>query len=183
MSTNQDKKENNLSEFVALLLQEDLPKNFSLTKLQELEANAKNNDNYLLENEVQDFLKAEGIDCSLEAYDCIVGYLEKQGVTIVYPLEDDSDSPVVLTDRKDNTHHKSISLEEKWRHSFVPLSERVKRRSDLLTDRERAVLELRFGLKDRKFRTLKEAGQILGITGERVRQIQAKALTKIRIIY
>jgi len=49
-----------------------------------------------------------------------------------------------------------------------------------LSDREREVLELRFGLKDGHSRTLEEVGEMFGVTRERVRQIEAKALRKLR---
>jgi RNA polymerase primary sigma factor len=49
-----------------------------------------------------------------------------------------------------------------------------------LTDRERQVLELRFGLGDGNARTLEEVGQQFRVTRERIRQIEAKALRKMR---
>lgn len=49
-----------------------------------------------------------------------------------------------------------------------------------LTDRERRVLELRFGLKDSVSRTLEEVGHEFGVTRERIRQIEAKALSKLK---
>jgi RNA polymerase primary sigma factor len=49
-----------------------------------------------------------------------------------------------------------------------------------LSDRERKVLEMRFGLKDGQGRTLEEVGQEFGVTRERIRQIEAKALRKLR---
>ena len=49
-----------------------------------------------------------------------------------------------------------------------------------LTEREEKVLKLRFGLEDGQCRTLEEVGQIFGVTRERIRQIEAKALRKMR---
>ena len=60
------------------------------------------------------------------------------------------------------------------------LREQVKNALAVLSDREREVLELRFGLIDGKDRTLEEVGQHFKVTRERVRQIEAKALRKLR---
>jgi len=49
-----------------------------------------------------------------------------------------------------------------------------------LTPRERRVLQLRFGLDDGRSRTLEEVGKEFGVTRERIRQIEAKALRKLR---
>ena len=51
---------------------------------------------------------------------------------------------------------------------------------DSLTPRERRVLQLRFGLEDGRSRTLEEVGRDFNVTRERIRQIEAKALRKLR---
>jgi RNA polymerase primary sigma factor len=60
------------------------------------------------------------------------------------------------------------------------LREQVKNALAVLSDRERQVLELRFGLVDGKDHTLEEVGQYFNVTRERIRQIEAKALRKLR---
>jgi RNA polymerase primary sigma factor len=51
---------------------------------------------------------------------------------------------------------------------------------DSLSGRERRVLQLRFGLEDGRARTLEEVGKEFNVTRERIRQIEAKALRKLR---
>ena len=60
------------------------------------------------------------------------------------------------------------------------LREQVKNALAVLSERERQVLELRFGLLDGKDHTLEEVGQYFDVTRERIRQIEAKALRKLR---
>ena len=64
--------------------------------------------------------------------------------------------------------------------SFTLLREQLDEVLKTLTTREKRVLELRFGLEDGRSRTLEEVGQHFGVTRERIRQIEAKALRKLR---
>lgn len=64
--------------------------------------------------------------------------------------------------------------------SFFLLREQLDDVLGTLTPREKKVLQLRFGLDDGRSRTLEEVGQVFGVTRERIRQIEAKALRKLR---
>ena len=64
--------------------------------------------------------------------------------------------------------------------SFALLREQLDEVLDTLTPREKKVLELRFGMTDGRTRTLEEVGKEFNVTRERIRQIEAKALRKLR---
>ena len=64
--------------------------------------------------------------------------------------------------------------------AFTLLKEQLVEVLDTLTDREEKVLRLRFGLDDGRARTLEEVGKEFNVTRERIRQIEAKALRKLR---
>ena len=64
--------------------------------------------------------------------------------------------------------------------SFFLLREQLDDVLNTLTPREKKVLQLRFGLNDGRSRTLEEVGNVFGVTRERIRQIEAKALRKLR---
>ena len=64
--------------------------------------------------------------------------------------------------------------------AYSMLKDRLKSVLDTLTPRERAVLDYRFGLTDGYSRTLEEVGKEFNVTRERIRQIEAKALRKLR---
>ena len=64
--------------------------------------------------------------------------------------------------------------------SFQLLKEQVEEVLSTLNSREKRVLQLRFGLEDGRGRTLEEVGRKFGVTRERIRQIEAKALRKLR---
>ena len=65
-------------------------------------------------------------------------------------------------------------------HAAYGAKEQLEDVLDTLTDREENVLRLRFGLDDGRTRTLEEVGKVFGVTRERIRQIEAKALRKLR---
>jgi RNA polymerase primary sigma factor len=60
------------------------------------------------------------------------------------------------------------------------LQEQLSSVLDALSERERRVIELRFGLLDGHPRTLEEVGREFGVTRERIRQIESKTLSKLR---
>jgi RNA polymerase primary sigma factor len=64
--------------------------------------------------------------------------------------------------------------------SFVLLQEQLREVLDGLSDREKKVIELRFGLINGHPRTLEEVGRVFGVTRERIRQIESKTLSKLR---
>ncbi|MBE0481444.1 MAG: sigma-70 family RNA polymerase sigma factor, partial [Dehalococcoidia bacterium] len=64
--------------------------------------------------------------------------------------------------------------------SLSLLKDQVEEVLSTLTPRERRILQLRFGLEDNRSRTLEQVGKEFGVTRERIRQIEAKALRKLR---
>ncbi len=96
------------------------------------------------------------------------------GVSLDKPVDDDESSFIgdFICDEKtaSPSHAAGVSL----------LAEKLESALKVLTKREEKVLRLRFGLGDGCPRTLEEVGQIFNITRERVRQIEAKALKKLR---
>ena len=64
--------------------------------------------------------------------------------------------------------------------AYSMLQEQIKKLLETLTEREQRVLTLRFGLQDGRSRTLEEVGKEFNVTRERIRQIEAKALRKLR---
>lgn len=63
---------------------------------------------------------------------------------------------------------------------LMPLKKDIEQVLETLSERERIIIELRFGLNDDKPMTLAEVGKVFGVTGERIRQIECKALNKLR---
>ncbi len=87
---------------------------------------------------------------------------------------------------EDDDHHLGDLLEDRGAASPIEsmtdndLEEQMQRALDTLSEREQQILKLRFGIGTEAPRTLEEVGQEFGVTRERIRQIEAKALAKLR---
>ena len=106
---------------------------------------------------------AESLDVDIDDVQLMVELLEESEESPVQeePYEDGGFMPLLPMDRKALTGHLTEILHE-------------------LSDREQEILRLRFGLADDEPRTLEEIGKKFGLTRERVRQIENRALEKIR---
>ncbi|TNF69997.1 MAG: sigma-70 family RNA polymerase sigma factor [Gammaproteobacteria bacterium] len=89
---------------------------------------------------------------------------------------DDSNRPVIETVSDEN----STTPEEEYNDQATKTF--IERWLDQLTEKQRTVLSMRFGLRGYEPRTLEETGHFIGLTRERVRQIQMDALKKLRIL-
>ncbi len=103
----------------------------------------------------------------------IIGMIP-QTVSLSKPLGDDEENQMLnlIADPQFST--------PSGKASFVYLQDQLERVLDSLTDREEQVIRLRFGMVDGMPRTLEEVGLIFNLTRERIRQIEAKALRKLR---
>ena len=101
--------------------------------------------------------------------------IKQKAVSLETPVGDDQkDSVLAEFIRDDKTPLPSVEAARNL------LKERLAEVSVELTARERRILAMRFGLDDGVTHTLEEVGKVFGVTRERIRQIQAKALEKIR---
>ena len=95
-------------------------------------------------------------------------------VSLETPIGEEEDSHLGDFIEDDKTQTPSDSV------SFIMLKEQLLNVLDTLTPREEKVLRLRYGIDDGKPRTLEEVGKEFNVTRERIRQIEAKALRKLR---
>jgi len=100
--------------------------------------------------------------------------VSQQPISIHTPIGDDGDTSFgdFIEDKK--------AVSPANATVFSMLKEELEQAMDSLTDRERSILNLRFGLGNRSPKTLEEVGTIFKVTRERIRQIEAKALKKLR---
>lgn len=100
--------------------------------------------------------------------------LSQEPVSLEKPIGDEEDSHLGDFIEDEN----SVSPPDAAANAF--LREQIDEVLETLTERERRVLRLRFGLDDGKARTLEEVGKEFHVTRERIRQIEAKAIRKLR---
>lgn len=100
--------------------------------------------------------------------------LAQDPVSLETPIGEEGDSHMGDFIPDDNVRVPQDEAEKQSLH------EEIMEALDTLTDREQRVLRMRFGLDDGKQRTLEEVGQTFDVTRERIRQIEAKALRKLR---
>jgi RNA polymerase primary sigma factor len=100
----------------------------------------------------------------------------KQDISSLDASIKDDEEESVLSDFIED--EETISPEESATGQLM--KEQIKSLLGALTEREQKILKLRFGLEDGKYHTLEEVGQEFSVTRERIRQIEAKALAKLR---
>lgn len=103
----------------------------------------------------------------------IINYLQSP-VSLETPVGDDGENSLgdMVEDKSEPTPEEAMNI--------LVRQEEVKELLEKLGDRERQVIRLRYGLEDGRTHTLEEIGDMLGVTRERVRQIEARAMEKLR---
>jgi RNA polymerase primary sigma factor len=101
--------------------------------------------------------------------------ISQEVLSLETPIGDDDDDSTLAEFIKDE---KGLAPDQVTAHSL--LREKIMEILNDLTPREREIIEMRFGLRDGVTHTLEEVGQKFGVTRERIRQIEAKALEKMR---
>ena len=116
---------------------------------------------------------AEKMDLSVERVREILK-ISQEPVSLETPIGEEEDSHLGDFIQDDNVPSPADAA------AFTMLREQLEEVLETLTERERKVVRLRFGLDDGHARTLEEVGKVFNVTRERIRQIEAKALRKLR---
>jgi RNA polymerase primary sigma factor len=114
------------------------------------------------------------LDIPPEKVEGVMALFFREPISLDMPIGEDADSR--LGDLVED--HASLAPTEATSQQL--LKEQIDKVLDELTEREKKVLQLRFGLKDGHARTLEEVGKEFDVTRERIRQIEGKALRKLR---
>jgi len=114
------------------------------------------------------------LNISPEKVEGVMALFFRQPISLDMPIGEDADSR--LGDLVED--HASLAPTEATSQQL--LKEQIDKVLDELTEREKKVLQFRFGLKDGHARTLEEVGREFNVTRERIRQIEGKALRKLR---
>jgi len=101
--------------------------------------------------------------------------ISQDTISLELPIGDDDDRSRLSDFISDE---KMVSPDQEVAHSI--LTDQIQEILDYLSEKERKILEMRHGLLDGTYHTLEEVGKEFGVTRERIRQIEAKALEKIR---
>ncbi|HMA77940.1 MAG TPA: sigma-70 family RNA polymerase sigma factor [Candidatus Paceibacterota bacterium] len=101
--------------------------------------------------------------------------ISQDTISLELPIGDDDDRSRLSDFISDE---KMVSPDQEVAHSI--LTDQIMEILDTLSEKERKILEMRHGLLDGTYHTLEEVGKEFGVTRERIRQIEAKALEKIR---
>ncbi len=101
--------------------------------------------------------------------------ISQDTISLELPIGDDDDRSRLSDFISDD---KMVSPDQEVAHSI--LTDQIQEILDHLSEKERKILEMRHGLLDGTYHTLEEVGKEFGVTRERIRQIEAKALEKIR---
>ncbi|MEX2033113.1 MAG: sigma-70 family RNA polymerase sigma factor, partial [Candidatus Colwellbacteria bacterium] len=102
--------------------------------------------------------------------------ISQEVISLEAPIGEDDDKSTLAEFIRDEKSLTPVQLT-----SQDLLRNQIKDIIDTLSERERKILEMRFGLEDGVTHTLEEVGKVFGVTRERIRQIEAKALEKIRM--
>lgn len=120
---------------------------------------------------------ADAIGISMETYMQCSAYLASATVSLDTPIGNEDDDMLIgdmIPDRNNMTIEESAEK--------TALQKEIAESMKVLTERERTILSMRFGMNGYEPMTLEQVGNIMGVTRERIRQIEAKALRHLRYV-